>query len=72
MNIRVNGKIIEIFSGARVADVLRKYSTITWTQVQKGSKMVFDGCGHEVALDGELSEGAALVVKRVLRKEPRP
>jgi len=39
--------------------------------VQKGSKAVFDGRGHEVALDGELSEGARLLIRRVRRQEPR-
>lgn len=63
MNINVNGKTVEIFSGARVADVLRKYSRISWKQVQEGRKTVLDGHGHEVALDGELSNGERLRVK---------
>ncbi len=63
MNIKVNGKMIEIFSGARVADVLRKYSMISWKQVQNGTKMVCDGHGHEIAHDGELNGGEALCVK---------
>ena len=71
MKIKVNQQVVEIFSGARVMDVLRKYSAITWKQVQKGSKAVFDGRGHEVALDGELSEGARLLIRRVRRQEPR-
>jgi hypothetical protein len=71
MHIKVNHKTVEIFSGARVMDVLRKYSAITWKQVQKGSKAVFDGHGHEVGLDGELSDGDRLVVKRAARTEAR-
>ena len=71
MHIKVNHKTVEIFSGARVADVLRKYSAITWKQVEKGSKAVCDGHGHEVGLDGELGEGAQLYIKRVPRAEPR-
>jgi len=63
MNIKVNSKTIEIFSGARVADVLRKYSKITWKQVQNGYKTVLDGFGHEVALDGELNGGETLFVR---------
>jgi len=69
MHIKVNGKSIEIFSGACVRDVLRKYSKLTWTQVQKGSKTICDGHGHEIGLDGELSDGAKLIVKRVQQKE---
>jgi len=72
MHINVNDKTVEIFSGACVKDVLRKYSKITWTQVQKGSKAVFDGHGHEVALDGELSDGARLIVKRAAPTGSRP
>jgi hypothetical protein len=72
MQIKVNDREIEIFSGARVRDVLRKYSKITWTQIQKGSKAVFDRHGHEIALDGELSAGVRLFVKRVVRTETQP
>ena len=72
MNIKVNGKTIEIFSGARVADVLRRYSRLTWKQAQNGHKAVFDRHGHEVALDGELNGGEELVVHRVQPAEPRP
>jgi hypothetical protein len=72
MHINVNRKTVEIFSGARVKDVLRKYSASTWEQVQQGSKAVFDGHGHEVGLDGELGDGDRLVVKRATRKEVRP
>lgn len=72
MQIKVNDQMVEVFSGACVKDVLRKYSKITWTQIQKGSKAVFDRYGHEVALDGELSAGAQLFVKRVVRTEPQP
>jgi sulfur carrier protein ThiS len=72
MHIKVNRKTVEIFSGARVKDVLRKYSAGTWKQVQQGSKAVCDGHGHEVGLDGELGDGDRLVVKRAARKETRP
>jgi hypothetical protein len=72
MQIKVNGRTIEIFSGARVRDVLRQYSQLTWTQVQKGSKAVCDGHGHELGLDGELGDGARLLVRRVRRAQVRP
>jgi hypothetical protein len=71
MQIKVNGRTVEIFSGACVRDALRKYSQVTWKQVQNGSKAVFDDHGHEIGLDGELSAGARLLVKRVLPTEPR-
>jgi hypothetical protein len=71
MQIKVNGRTVEIFSGACVRDALRKYSQVTWKQVQKGSKAVFDGHGHGIGLDGELADGAQLLVKRVLPTGPR-
>lgn len=71
MHIKVNGREVEIFSGACVRDVLRKYSKITWKQVQKGSKTVFDGHGYEVGLDGELRDGDRLAVKRSAMTETR-
>ena len=72
MNINVNGKEVEIFSGARVADVLRKYSKISWKQVQNGRKAVLDGHGHEVALDGELNGGERLLVKMAKPGKGKP
>ncbi len=71
MQIKVNDRTVEIFSGACVRDVLRKYSQVTWKQVQKGSKAVFDGHGHEIGLDGGLADGARLRVKRVSPAGPR-
>lgn len=71
MHIKVNRMTVEIFSGARVKDVLRKYSAITWKQVQAGSKAVFDGHGHEVGLEGELGDGDRLVVRRAAQMETR-
>jgi hypothetical protein len=45
-----------------VADVLRKYSRISGNRWE-GRKAVLDGQGHEVALDGELSNGERLLVR---------
>jgi hypothetical protein len=64
MKIKMNGRTVDIFAGALVMDALRKYSKITWKQVQNNKKIVLDGCGHEVALDGELEDGEELFVKR--------
>lgn len=71
MQIKVNDRTVEIFSGARVADALRAYSLVTWKQVQQGSKTVCDRHGHEIALDGELAEGTQIRVKRARRREAR-
>ncbi len=63
MQIKVNEQTIEIFAGARVRDVLRKYSRTEWTLVRKNKKKVTDAHGHEVGLDGELNGGEALVIE---------
>jgi sulfur carrier protein ThiS len=71
MQIKVNGQTIEIFAGARVKDVLRKYSLAEWTLVRKKEKKVNDSYGHEVGLDGELNGGEELVIKACAPAEPR-
>lgn len=71
MQIKVNGRRVEIFSGACVRDALRKYSPVTWKQIQNGSKAVFDDHGHEIGLDGALAAGARIRVRRVARPESR-
>ncbi len=71
MHITVNGREVEIFAGARVADAVRKFSRAEWTRVRKNEKAVCDRHGHEVGLDGELHEGEALVVKPRVPEESR-
>ena len=71
MQIKVNERTIEIFAGARVRDVLRKYSRTEWALVRKNKKKVSDAYGHEVGLDGELNGGEALVIKACAPAEPR-
>lgn len=71
MQITMNGQAIEIFAGARVKDVLRKYSHDEWTRVRKNEKIVSDRYGHEVGLDGELTGGEELITKTCAPAEPR-
>ena len=63
MHIKVNEQTIEIFAGARVKDVLRKYSRAELALVRKNKKKVTDPHGHEVGLDGELSNGEELYIE---------
>lgn len=72
MQIKVNDQVIEIFSGARVKDLLRKYSSAEWKLVQKNEKKVCDRHGHEVALDGELSGGEEFFIKNVELLKAKP
>jgi hypothetical protein len=62
MQIKVNGQAIEIFSGAKVKDALRMYSSSELKRVKRNEKKVCDRHGHEVGLDGELSGGEELVI----------
>ena len=71
MQVKVNGRTVEIFSGARVRDAVRKSSPAAWALVRKKEKAVFDRHGHEVGLDGELSGGEELFIRSVGPAEPR-
>lgn len=71
MQIKLNGHTVEIFSGARVEDVLRKYSRAEWHLVRKHEKRVCDQYGNEVGLNGELSGGEELVTVAPAPAEPR-
>jgi hypothetical protein len=71
MQIKINGQALEIFSGARVGDVLRKYSGAEWSLVKTKKKMVTDSHGHEVGLNGELNGGEELFTKPSAPGEPR-
>jgi len=64
MNIRINDKMIEIFSGARVRDALLKYSAREYHAVDEDKKQVTDKRGNRVDLDGELSDGQRLYIKK--------
>lgn len=72
MQIKVNDLAVEIFSGARVKDILRKYSRSEWKLVRNNQKAVFDRHGHEVALDGELNGGEEFFIKSVELVKPKP
>ncbi len=67
----MNEQTIEIFAGARVGDVLRKYSHKEWMLVRKKEKTVSDRYGHEVGLDGELTGGEELMTSTRVPEEPR-
>lgn len=72
MLVKVNGKTIEVFAGARVMDVVRRYSRDAWKQVQADKKKVTDADGHEVALDGELNGGEELFIRACPPGDARP
>ncbi len=63
MKVYVNNTEITIFNGAKVEDVLRKYSMDEYKQVKSGNMNVYDKYENRVMLGGELREGAKLYIK---------
>lgn len=62
MNIRIDDKDVEIFSGARVGDALLKYSEKEYQAVREGKKQVKDKRNNRVELGGELSDNQWLYI----------
>ena len=62
MTVRMNDKIIEIFTGATVKDVLLKYSKKKYQSALKGKMIVVDENNNPVELNGEVSEGQRLYI----------
>lgn len=67
MKVTVNGKTVDVFAGATVADALRAWSAEALPAVQRGESQVTDRHGRRVMLDGALAEGQALQVAAVDR-----
>lgn len=62
MKILVNDTEIEIFSGAKVKDALRKFSESLYGEVKKGNSEVKDKWNNCLELNGELCAGQRLFV----------
>ena len=54
MEIKVNDKLIKIFRGAQVKDVIRKYSNEEYKNIKNGSRIIVDKHGNQVMPNGEL------------------
>lgn len=65
MEILVNGELVKVFEGAKVKDVVRKYSSKEFNEILRGKKIVLDARGHEVGLDGELSGREVFQIQEV-------
>lgn len=64
MRIKVNGRTVLLFSGATARDAARKYLLSTGAgSMGKKTPRLRDRHGHDVAPDGELSEGDEIVFK---------
>lgn len=60
MTVQINDKVIEIFEGARVRDVLLNYSQEKYQSALGGKTIIIDKNDNPVDLDGEVSEGQRL------------
>ena len=65
MIIWINDHKVEVFSGARVGDVLRLYR-LNNTDIPEGLDeiKIIDKWGNYISLDGELADGDRLFVKQ--------
>ena len=64
MKIVINNREVVIFSGATVADAIRVYSRRSSKLLEKGKFRVFDQFGNQTEVDGELTEGQKLFLKK--------
>lgn len=64
MIVQMNEKVIEIFAGAKVRDVLLKYSEEEYRAALSGQMIAVDKNNNPVGLDGEVSNGQRLYIKQ--------
>ncbi|MCP4147341.1 MAG: hypothetical protein GY757_06280 [bacterium] len=62
MNLQLDDQKIEVFAGARVRDVLMKYSEEVYKNVLSGKQNVVDKYGNHIDLDGAVSNWQQLSV----------
>ncbi|MCK4259356.1 MAG: hypothetical protein KAX49_10285 [Halanaerobiales bacterium] len=63
MEVNINHKSIKIFQGAKVKDVLRKYSMEDYNAVHRGEKIIVTNLSHPISLEGELIGGENLKIE---------
>lgn len=66
MTVLINDKEIEIFTGARVRDVLLKYSKEAYNAALSDENFIIDKNNNSIDLDGGVSEGQRLYTKKSL------
>ena len=64
MKIHVNDQEMEIFNGANLRDILRKYSKEEYHWILDGKKLIVDKLGNQVLIDGEVVEGDEFYIKK--------
>ncbi|MCP5104494.1 MAG: hypothetical protein GY950_13995 [bacterium] len=63
MTVQMNDKEINVFAGARVRDVLLKYSKESYRAALSETLSVVDKNENAVDLDGEVSDGQRLYTR---------
>ena len=63
MIVQMNEKVIETFAGAKVRDVLLKYSEEEYRAALAGRTITVDKNNNPVGLEGEVSNGQRLYIK---------
>lgn len=69
MIVQMNEKVIEIFAGAKVRDVLLKYSEEEYRAALSGRTITVDKNNNPVGLEGEVSNGQRLYSKVKKKKQ---
>jgi hypothetical protein len=62
IKVFLNGEEIHVFKGMKVKHIL-SYDIIS--DIQNGDKMVVDDEGHERGIEGSLSEGEKVFIKKI-------
>ena len=65
MKVTVNGKIVELFEGAKVEHAIRKFAPATLKAVKRGLLFVTDKFRNKVALEGSLTDGDTLHIQQI-------
>lgn len=63
MKVYVNDTEVTIFDGAKVEDVIRKYSVDKYKEIKESKMNIYDKFDNKVMLGGELRAGAKLYTK---------
>lgn len=64
MKIYIDDKAVVIFSGATVADALRKHSPALLEMAEREEVIICDRFGNQVSPDGSLTAGSRLYLKK--------
>lgn len=63
MKVTINGKIIEVFDGAKVEHAIRKFAPATLKAVKQGLLYITDSSGNNIALDGSLTNNEVIYIQ---------